>query len=738
MIQAAYTYIGEGFGAIPLKPNKHPLLPEGHQYLYQLIKEDDIDSLFMRADKIGIACGEVSGGFYCIDFDAHNGENIRQVFNDFMRNEVVKNIIDTHKLPVFKTPSGGYHIYYRHENKKYGGHYISKWDTGKTMIEVRGHGQYVCCFPSLGYKKLAGVDIVEVSEITTEERDALFTIAESFNQHIAPPEEHKGTGVWPEKFDTSKLTGRYSENEAEHAKDLLREAGWIMTRIRRHDNVELWLRPGKEAKENGTPAHSATFGKLHNMFYVYTESDSIFKSWRGYSPFDILLKLKFNGEFKDAIKWLEERYAPKFEPPPTPEHTELQDNEDIPAFPIDVFPEDLRAFIEQLSHTLNYSKDFLSLSAMFTISICNGNTIKLKVKNGWVAPTIFWFAVVGEPGTMKSHPISTMISPIHGIDRSSKVVYDEEMKEWTAIDKDRRPRKPRFRQILISDYTLEALHDVHDFNKRGIGLYKDELVGFLNDMNKYRKGSDEQFWLESFNNKSYVVNRVTKEPIFIEDININILGTIQPNVLNHIVKEFNGNGLIDRFLYSRAERDILPMSRKDINERWIKWWDELVRNANQYFQYIDNVSTKVITLDDDAMELFYQIDTDLINLQLSDGITSNMKGYLNKMKTYIPRFALLMALFDLLSSGMITNVNVSHMQKAQRIITYFIESAKVIFNESEAAMEISAVNQSLFGKTKKERIVILWQKGFKQPEICKELNSPKQFVNRIIKEASEK
>ena len=157
MIQAAYTYIGEGFGAIPLKPNKHPLLPKGHQYLYQLIKEDDIDSLFMRADKIGIACGEVSGGFYCIDFDAHNGENIRQVFNDFMRNEVVKNIIDTHKLPVFKTPSGGYHIYYRHENKKYGGHYISKWDTGKTMIEVRGHGQYVCCFPSLGYKKLAGL-----------------------------------------------------------------------------------------------------------------------------------------------------------------------------------------------------------------------------------------------------------------------------------------------------------------------------------------------------------------------------------------------------------------------------------------------------------------------------------------------------------------------------------------------------------------------------------------------------
>lgn len=718
-----------------MKGDKSPMLESGHNYLYQLIDEQDIDRLFMRAQKVGIACGKVSNGFYCMDFDCHGGEDIRTVFNKFARNDTVKTIIDKYHLPIFKTPSGGYHLYFKLEDVTYKGHCISKWANGTVMIEIRGHGQYVCTFPSDDYLQLAGSEIIKVATITTDEKEALFSIAESFNLYISKPEQNnKGNGIWPDKFDTSKPIGRYNETEVEHAKELLVDAGWRYVKTRRHDGVELWLRPNKVVG-NGTPSHSATFGKYHNMFYVYTESDTKFEPWKAYSLFDILLRLKFGGDFSSAMSWLEDRYRRKIETPDPPEFEPTQPDDEQQRkkvdFPIDIFPNHVSEFITQLNNSLNYSVDFLSLSVMFTMSVLNGNKYKLKVKNGWVAPSIFWFAIVGEPGTMKSHPVGLMISPLKELDKRSKKSYDSQLAEYETMES--KGRKPRFKQLLVGDYTLEALHNVHENNKRGIGLYKDELVGFLNDMNKYRKGSDEQFWLESFNNKSYIVNRATKEPVIIEDTNINIIGTIQPSVLNKVVKDFDGNGLVDRFLYTTAETEIYPLPRRDIDQRWIDWYLQSMIECNSFFEYNDSNDSYVLTLSEDALGVFYDADERLIAMQKSDDLTPNMKGYINKMKTYLPRFALIMGLFDMCFNGYTTEINEEHMAKAVRLMDYFIQSASVVFAEAETKQEISQIVASMFGKTKKEKIILLHNKGFKNYEICKELNTSKEVVSRVIK-----
>ena len=37
---------------------------------------------------------------------------------------------------------------------------------------------------------------------------------------------------------------------------------------------------------------------------------------------------------------------------------------------------------------------------------------------------------------------------------------------------------------------MEALIDLHENVPHGIGIFKDELAGWLKDMNKYRSGSD--------------------------------------------------------------------------------------------------------------------------------------------------------------------------------------------------------------------------------------------------------
>lgn len=724
LINAALQLTSEGFGVLPLNSNKTPNLPVGHDCLYSILPDSEVTIKFKDTGKIGIACGCVSDGFEALDFDAHGGEPINGVFDSFMSDKGVHEIVKGNKLPVVQTPSGGFHIYYKNPVKTNPGRALAKWTDETVMIEVRGHGQYVATIPSAGYKQLSGCELVKVPELSREEIEYFYYVAEKLTLCKVVQQSDKSRGSWPDKF-TDTVWGKYSEDEADHAKQLLINDGWEMNYTRRTDGVEYWVRPGKDS------GFSATFGMYHNMFYCFTSSAKPFEQNTAYSPYDILLLLQFKGNKKDATEWLNERYGVK--PAPT-KFEDIEPEIRNPEFPLDVFPPTIQQFINQLNLSLNYSIDYLAVAIMSTYATLNGNKYKLRVKNGWDAPSIFWFAVVGEPGTMKTHPIKTIFKPLTNIDVRSKAAYDLEMLEFNRLDEKAKQKetKPKFKQVLISDSTLEALHMVHGINKRGICFYKDELVGFLNDMNRYRKGSDEQFWLESFNNSTYIINRVTKEPLLIEDTNINIIGTIQPDILNSIISAHGANGLTDRFLYTSNETNIYPISLTDINPMWLTKWNEMVMEITSYFQYIDSKDTVYLGMSKEALDIFLMVDKQICEAQRSDSVTFQMKNYLNKMKTYAPRFALLMNLIDFHAYGEISDITEPQMIRASRIIEYFIQSANFIFNNVEKDTEISEVSRKLEGKTKAEKIIELHKKGFKQFEISKKLKTPKTYVSKII------
>ena len=409
---------------------------------------------------------------------------------------------------------------------------------------------------------------------------------------------------------------------------------------------------------------------------------------------------------------------------------------------MEVFPQKVQQFVSLLNETMNYSPDFLSVAMMFTVATLNGNKYKLKMKEEWHAPTIFWFAAVGEPGTMKSHPISTILKPIGVIDREVKKLYDLEYAEYERMmveSKEKKlVRKPKFRQMKITDITLESLHEVHSINKRGLGYYRDELVGFLKDMNKYRGGSDEQFWLESFNNGSYIVNRVSKQANLIEDTNINIIGTIQPSVLSKITKDHDGNGLTDRFLYTYSEENIYPLNRKDIDPKWIQWWHGSIINANKWFDYIDKSDTVVLTMSDEAADKLVEIDILRCAKQRSEDISDSLKNYLSKAKTYIPRFVLLMALFDTVFDGTELEVTIDNVERAEKIMQYFIESSRAIFDKAENVQEINDVASVKKGVTIQEMILYLNEKGFKNADIAKKVGKSRAYVGKYLKLKTDK
>jgi hypothetical protein len=705
----------EGYNPLPLKIDKAPLLQKDHPFLYKRI--DLIEKRFKYAEKIGIACGEISGGFYCLDFDNHKGEDIQSVFDDFYNQPPVQYLLKSGLICFYTTMSGGFHCYFKYKNATLKGRTISRWEDNSTMIEIRGNGQYVCCFPSIGYQHVDGCELTELDYIDDEYLNYIIEICYSYS--IIPIQDYTDAEKrqWKGEWSNATVDGQYNNESAAEARELLMDHGWSIA-SKRYDGVEYWVRPGKNP-EDGI---SATWGKRKNMFYVFSSSALPFAEGKAYSPFNIYTILKFNGDWKKAKDSL--KPAVEIKDDPVEQIKEL--------FPIDVFPTFISDYILELKRTLNFHPDFTAAAVMFTLATINGNKYKLKVKNGWEAPTIFWFACVGYPGTIKTHPVKTIINPIYKIDKQSKKQYDLELLAYDPDAKNKQP-KPKFKQLLISDYTIEALHNIHDYNTRGIGLYKDELVGFLNDMNKYRKGSDEQFWLESFNNGTHIVNRVTKEPLLIQNICINVIGTIQHDVLNDIVLQHYGNGLIDRFLFTSAENKVYELTDQEIDDQFGTFWDSLISKMNRNWFYLKSEDTEIIKMTPEAFKVYQSIDKDYVTIQNSDEVGQEEKNYLSKMKTYVPRFALLLAIMEGIVYDMYIMVEEKHMVNAGRIAQYFIKTAKSVFQNNNEFRDIKSVDSSLKGKTRDERIFAIYEKEISVSEISKYFKISKQHVYRILK-----
>jgi hypothetical protein len=403
-------------------------------------------------------------------------------------------------------------------------------------------------------------------------------------------------------------------------------------------------------------------------------------------------------------------------------------------FPTQVFPSFINDYIDNLNDSLNFHKDFMSAAVMFTVASIVGNRYKLIVKTGWEATPIFWFACVGYPGTIKTHPIKTMVKPINRIDAVNKEFFDAEMAHY---DPDAKPRqtKPKFKQILVSDYTIEALHMVHGINKRGLGLYKDELNGFLKDMNKYRKGSDLEFWLESFNNGDYIVNRVSKDPLTIHNICVNIIGTIQHEVLSDVISEYSGNGFIDRFLFTSPESEVFNLNDKEADPEHYDKWDRYISKLNNLCTYHDKESTETIKMNREAFVQYQQIDSEYVKVQKNDEENAAIKNYLSKMKTYVPRFALLMAIINKGHKDEYIFVSDQEMHDAGIIADYFIANAREIFTSNSSQVEIKMIANSLRSYTRNEQIQYLHNdKGFKALDLSRYFGVSRQMIYRIVKE----
>ena len=308
--ETALSYVKSGLSVIPIGNDKQPTI-QWKPFQSVLPQTRELLSWWSSPKgAMAVVCGEGSGGLEGIDLDERYNIDKESLFGRWktLVNLERPGLVD--RLVGQKTRHDGKHCLYRcsvvEGNQKLAQRAATAEELieepkekTKTLIETRGRGGYLLCYPSPGYAVCNG-DLKEIPTITPEERETLITCARAINQLI---EEKDIVREKNSKFHGKRPGDKF--NRDGDPKALLEKHGWRY--VRTTEKGEQWRRPGK------SEGISATYFPDTKVFYNFS-SNSMLDVGKGYTPFSLYAMLEADGDFSKAAKQLVDQGYVEAEP----------------------------------------------------------------------------------------------------------------------------------------------------------------------------------------------------------------------------------------------------------------------------------------------------------------------------------------------------------------------------------------------------------------------------------------
>ena len=261
-------------------------------------------------------------------------------------------------------------------------------------------------------------------------------------------------------------------------------------------------------------------------------------------------------------------------------------------FPTEHLPDPIGEYVRVVARSIGCCESLVAVTLLASLAAAVGSTRILARKADHRVPAILWTVTIGESGSAKSpaYRAATRFTQ----ERQNQAVQrynaeladhkrrlaehvkamndreDDELSDPAELsDSAEMPIEPRPERVLTSDPTVESLAPVLLENPRGLLLARDELSGWIGNLDRYAKskGGDEPSYLSMFGGDPLNIDRKSGTPkyLHVPAAYLSITGTIQPGVLNRAMgPERRQSGLLARFIVTCPPR------------RRRKWCDESV------------------------------------------------------------------------------------------------------------------------------------------------------------------
>jgi hypothetical protein len=725
------------------------------QYNYKggQIKQDGTER--PATDNFGIVCGFEH--LECIDVDLKvftTAKEQKEFWEEYLQN-LKDNILDFEdKFVIYKTKNAGYHIIYK-SKKVEGNLKLAKLKGQKeAIIETRGIGGYIFAYPE---KKVSKKSYFEVDYISDDDRDILMSFSKMYNYidetPIDIPLKEKKNVI---SFEAGYVSTWTDYNDKVNIFDIICDEFSIISNSKKHIIIK---------RHGATSPHSGYIFKDSGCMYLFS-TGTIYPHEKLITPF-IAYTYKFhNGNFSDSASNLyKQGFGSRIKKVSIEQIKSLPDNsnlieeykynKDDLKFPIDIFPKPIQSYILECNSKLDSNIDYMGCSLLWLISVSIGNSIEIEVKRGWNENATIWISLVGKAGIGKTPSINNIIFPLQKVNSREIKNYYKELEKFEFYDnlpaKEKKEyievEKPTKKQFIANDITLEALVDLHQESDNAVGMFKDELAGWLKDMNKYRAGSDLEFWLSCWSGKSVSLNRLTRKGSFVEKPFIPVLGGIQPNILNSFYTEENkDNGFMDRMLLSFPESKIELYNENELEYEILEWYKDNVVCFYDTLKTIIKrdkdgiIESLTAKFSEDAKKEWMRMFNEISNYQNDENENEYLKSMYPKQKSYIPRFSLLIHVFDEFFSdgGNTLLISKDSVLKAEKLSKYFIATAKKVKVNSVEVSNIKSTAKG--GKNTFEKLKLIYEENpnFNRSQTAELLGVSRMQINRLLKDLDKK
>jgi putative DNA primase/helicase len=405
----------------------------------------------------------------------------------------------------------------------------------------------------------------------------------------------------------------------------------------------------------------------------------------------------------------------------------------VPAFDVACLPANCRSLVEDVSERMQTPPDYAAAALVVALAGCVGRRASIQPKSldtSWLVVPNLWGSIIGPPGLMKSPVVQAVTRPLAHIEQLWRELYGHDCEDYerekellnlkhqawkdqtksdfkkgvppkSAPDSTLEP--PTQKRLLLTDSTPEKLHEILSVNLGGVLVLRDELTGWLAELDRHGREGERAFYLQAWNGDSgFTIDRIGRGSIHVPAACVSLFGNIQPSRLRTYLADAVSAGPGDDGLFQRFQVTVWP----DTPRKW-SLVDRApnsfaLTTAERVFSVLANLSPDTpirATFDPDAQELFFGWWAALEDeVRSESGLHPAMVAHLSKYRSLMPSLALLFELSDVAVSGLMPGegltVGLDHALQAVALCKYLEGHARrvyacIISPETRAARELA-------------------------------------------------
>lgn len=320
-------------------------------------------------------------------------------------------------------------------------------------------------------------------------------------------------------------------------------------------------------------------------------------------------------------------------------------------FPLHVFNLEIKPFITALNKHYDIPRSFVGLAMLSAFSTAIGTAYAVTTNRKDYIYLTVWGALVGMPGSGKSLGLAKLFAAL----RKIQIGFDVEWKHVTTGLSAEKVNQQIMKTVIYRDSNIATLiRSVMPDNPKGVLKYSDELIEWINGMNQLskREGTDEQFWLSSWNCSEYSGIRSGKQKFVVEKPFVGIIGGLQHSMLFRLFKnDRDTTGFVNRILFATLDKDkiAMPDPTFEMPQEFEDTYENIINRLYTDLPVADADATKRCLLLPAAVKVYQDWSKKKakeINKLAEQEERETHAAILGKIKEYALRFSAILHLAD--------------------------------------------------------------------------------------------